>query len=172
MPNILVRRARPDDVAAMVALVHELAAYEREPQSCTLTADELAAALFVPDAALFAHVGEVDGEVVGTAIWFLNYSTWTGTHGVWLEDLFVRPSHRRHGLGRALLTALAALCVERGYRRLEWTVLDWNTPALDFYASLDAVAQDEWTTHRVTGPALTALALTPPGASPPPPPAR
>ena len=167
MPNTLVRRARPADVDAMVALVHELAAYEREPGSCTLTAPQLAAALFVPDAALFAHVGEVDGDIVAVAIWFLTYSTWTGTHGVWLEDLFVSPAHRRVGLGRGLLGELARECTTRGYARLEWSVLDWNTPALEFYASLDALAMDEWTTQRVTGPALTALA-----AAPPPPPAR
>ena len=167
MPNTLVRRVRPDDVDAVVALVHELAAYEHEPESCTLTATQLAASLFVPDAALFALVGEVDGEVAGTAIWFLTYSTWTGTHGIWLEDLFVSPAHRRVGLGRELLGVLARECTTRGYARLEWSVLDWNTPALDFYASLHAVAMDEWTTHRVTGPALTALA-----AAPPPPPAR
>jgi len=154
----VVRRARPDDVDAMVALVHELADYERTPDACTLTGEQLAGALFAASPALFGHVGEVDEHVVGVALWFLNFSTWTGTHGVYLEDLFVRPSHRRLGLGRSLLGALAAECVDHGYGRLEWSVLDWNRPALDFYASFGAVGMDEWTVHRMTGDALAALA--------------
>jgi GNAT superfamily N-acetyltransferase len=154
---VSVRRAVPADVPAVVALVHELADYEREPASCHLTAEQLHAALFGPEPALFGHVAEAGGEVVGCALWFLSFSTWRGVHGLHLEDLYVRPAHRGAGLGRALLAALAGVCVERGYGRLEWAVLDWNAPALAFYRSLGAVALDGWTTHRLDGPALAAL---------------
>lgn len=172
-----VRDARPDDVPDLVALVHELAAYEREPQSCRLTADQLRAALFAPRPALFGHVATVDvpqgdGEVVGCALWFLNFSTWRGTHGVFLEDLYVRPAHRGVGHGRALLARLAQVCVERGYARLEWSVLDWNMPSISFYRCLGAVALDEWTTYRLDGAALWALGsatATPPQPIPGPP---
>ena len=152
-----VRRVEPRDVPAVVELVHELARYEREPDSCHLTAEQLQAALFAPAPALFGHVAEVDGQVVGCALWFLNFSTWNGVHGIYLEDLVVSPQHRGAGSGRALLTALAAVCVERGYGRLEWSVLDWNEPAIGFYRSLGAVGMDEWTTFRLDGKALTAL---------------
>ena len=164
----VIREVRPSDLAAVVGLVHELAEYEREPQSCTLTEAQLATALFGPAPALFGHVAEVpagpDGagpaEVVGFALWFLNFSTWRGVHGLYLEDLFVRPAHRGGGLGRALLATLAAVCAERGYARLEWSVLDWNEPSIGFYRSLGAVAMDEWTTFRLHGDALSALAAT------------
>lgn len=153
----MVREVRPSDVDAVVGLVHELAAYEREPDSCHLTADQLAAALFGPAPALFGHVAEVDGEVVGCALWFLNFSTWRGVHGIYLEDLYVRPVRRGMGLGRALLARLAQVCAERGYGRLEWSVLDWNAPSIAFYRSLGAVPLDEWTTFRLDGPGLAAL---------------
>jgi GNAT superfamily N-acetyltransferase len=146
------------DVDAMVALVHELAEYERAPKECHLTSDQLRIALFGPSSALFAHVAEVNAEVVGCALWFLNFSTWDGVHGIYLEDLFVRPSARGSGLGKALLTALAAECVRCGYSRLQWWVLDWNEPAIGFYTSLGAVPMDEWTIFRVSGDALTRLA--------------
>lgn len=153
-----VRRVQREDVPAVVELVHELARYEREPDACHLTAEQLDAALFGPAPALFGHVGlDGDGHVVGCALWFLNFSTWTGVHGIYLEDLFVSPAHRGSGLGRGLLTALAEICVERGYGRLEWSVLDWNEPAIGFYRSLDAISMDEWTTFRLTGAALTEL---------------
>jgi GNAT superfamily N-acetyltransferase len=99
-----------------------------------------------------------DGVVVGMAIWFLNYSTWDGVHGIYLEDLYVRPEHRGSGLGKALLVALAQECVREGYSRLSWWVLDWNSPAIGFYQSIGAKAQDEWTTYRLCGDALAALA--------------
>lgn len=153
----MIRRVAPADVPAVVGLVHELAAYEREPESCLLTAEQLEAALFAPAPALFGHVAEVDGAVVGCALWFLNFSTWRGVHGLHLEDLYVRPAHRGCGLGRALLAALAAVCVERGYGRLEWAVLDWNTPAIDFYRALGAAPLDGWTTFRLDGDALAVL---------------
>lgn len=153
-----VRRIEAHDVEAVVGLVHELAEYEREPQACRLTAAQLAAALFGPSPAVFGHVAERDGAIVGIALWFLSFSTWEGVHGVWLEDLYVTPACRGLGLGRALLTELAAVCVTRGYARLEWSVLDWNTPAVGFYRALGAVGMEEWTTQRVTGNALAALA--------------
>lgn len=155
-----VRPAAARDIPDILRLVRDLAVYEREPESATATEDNLARALF-PDGAApaaFCHVAEADGRVVGIALWFLSFSTWTGTHGIWLEDLFVEPEHRGRGLGRALLLTLARTCRERGYRRLEWSVLDWNAPSIAFYRSLGATAQDEWTTYRVDGPALADLA--------------
>jgi len=157
MPDDRIRRVRPEDVEAVVQLAHDLAEYERAPQECTLTAEQLHAALFAESPALFGHVAEIDGKVVGFAVWFLNYSTWRGTHGIYLEDLYVRPELRGSGLGKALLAALAAECVARGYARLEWWVLDWN-PATEFYKSLGAVPMDEWTVHRLTDAPLRALA--------------
>ncbi|WP_300019234.1 GNAT family N-acetyltransferase [Pseudonocardia sp.] len=154
----MIRVATPADVPAVVGLVHELADYEREAESCLLTGDQLTAALFGPAPALFGHVAEADGEVVGCALWFLNFSTWRGVHGIYLEDLYVRPAHRGAGLGRALLARLAAVCTERGYARLEWSVLDWNAPSIEFYRSLGAQSMDGWTTFRLDGDALAALA--------------
>ncbi|ADB29427.1 GCN5-related N-acetyltransferase [Kribbella flavida DSM 17836] len=152
-----IRRARPDDIPTIVDLVYALADYERAPDACRLTAEQLRTALFGPAPAVFCHVAEHDGEVVGCALWFLNFSTWRGVHGIYLEDLFVRPAHRGSGLGKALLTALAQECVQHGYERLEWSVLDWNTPAIDFYQSLGANPQAEWTTFRLTDAALAEL---------------
>jgi GNAT superfamily N-acetyltransferase len=157
----VIRFAEPRDADAVVELVHELAAYERAPDEVKLTSDKLHTALFGPSPAAFCHVAEVAGEVVGMALWFVSFSTWVGAHGIYLEDLYVRPEHRRGGLGRALLETLAQVAVERGYGRLEWAVLDWNEPAIAFYQSIGAVAQDEWTVHRVSGPALRALAGSP-----------
>jgi GNAT superfamily N-acetyltransferase len=157
---VTVRPATIDDVPRILELVHELAAYEREPDAVEATRADLVAALFPPSATptAFAHVAERDGEVVGMAIWFVSFSTWTGRNGIWLEDLFVRPEHRGSGLGRDLLAALAQVCVERGWRRLEWWVLDWNEPSIGFYRGLGATAEDDWTTYRLTGDALTTLA--------------
>ena len=106
---------------------------------------------------LAAHVAEVDGRVVGMAVWYLTFSTWTGVNGIWLEDLFVEPEQRGAGLGRELLATLARTCVDRGYQRLEWWVLDWNEPSIGFYRSLGAVPQDEWTVFRMDGAALASL---------------
>jgi len=152
-----IRRARPDDVPAIVELVYSLAEYERARHECHLTADQLHTALFGATPAVFCHVAEHEGEVVGCAIWFLSFSTWRGVHGIYLEDLFVRPETRGTGLGKALLTALAQECVTQGYERLEWSVLNWNTPAIDFYKSLCAHPQDEWTIYRLTDDALKGL---------------
>ena len=153
-----VRPIRPDDVPAVVGLVRELAEYEEAPQEARMTEAQLSGALFGDPPRLFGHVAVADGDVVGMALWFLNFSTWRGTHGVYLEDLYVRPTHRGSGLGRELLRTLADLCVQRGYGRLEWSVLDWNTPSIDFYRAAGAVPMDEWTVFRLTDDALTAFA--------------
>ncbi|MDQ7809728.1 GNAT family N-acetyltransferase [Amycolatopsis sp. A133] len=157
MPDDRIRRIRPDDVEAAVRLAYDLAEYERAPDECHLTPEQLHTALFGAEPKLFGHVAEVDGEVVGFAVWFLNFSTWRGVHGIYLEDLYVRSSHRGSGLGKALLAALAAECVANGYARLEWSVLDWN-PATEFYKALGAVPMDEWTVNRLTDAPLQALA--------------
>ena len=148
----------PEDVAQVVGLVHALADYEHAADECGLTQRQLHEALFGPRAALYGHVAASDGTVVGCALWFLNFSTWRGVHGVYLEDLYVQPSHRGNGLGRALLQALAQECVENGYARLEWAVLDWNEPALGFYRSLGAQELDEWSVLRLCDDSLTKLA--------------
>jgi GNAT superfamily N-acetyltransferase len=153
-----IRRIEPSDVGAVVALVHELAQYERAAAECTLTESQLDAALFTARPALFGHVATTDGQVVGCALWFLNFSTWRGAHGIYLEDLYVQPSHRGKGLGRALLEELARECRQCGYGRLEWAVLDWNQPAINFYRALGAKAQDEWTTFRLADEELSVLA--------------
>jgi GNAT superfamily N-acetyltransferase len=166
-----IRPARPSDVPAVVSMVHELAEFERAPEACHLTEVQLHAALFAPAPALFGHVAldRHSGEAYGFALWFLNYSTWEGRHGIYLEDLFVRPRARGTGAGRALLATLAGICVERGYRRLDWWVLHWN-PARDFYAAIGATAMDEWIPYRLEGEPLHALARTDiavPGTRPP-----
>jgi GNAT superfamily N-acetyltransferase len=155
-------------------MVHELAAYERAPEQCHLTEAQLQTALFgearEPNGkhsgaapALFGHVAtDPDDVPLGFALWFLNFSTWEGVHGIYLEDLYVRPQARGSGAGRALLATLAAVCVERGYRRLDWWVLHWN-PARDFYAAIGAKAMDEWIPYRIEGDALRQLAS---GAAP------
>lgn len=157
--SVAIRLVSPGDVPAVVGLVHELAAYERAPQECTLTDMDLSRALFRESPALFGHVATVGEEVVGCALWFLSFSTWRGVHGIYLEDLFVRPEHRGKGLGRALLAELASECVRRGYARLEWAVLDWNESAIGFYRTLGAAPQDEWTTFRLDGEALRSLGV-------------
>jgi GNAT superfamily N-acetyltransferase len=145
-----IRPAAADDVPVIVSLIRELADYEREPDAVKATEADIRAALFGPSPAAFCHVAEDGGEVVGFALWFLNFSTWTGRHGIYLEDLFVRPSARRSGLGKALLTTLIEIAKQRGYGRVEWSVLDWNTPAMDFYRSLGAQPMDDWTVWRIT----------------------
>lgn len=161
-----VRPAAPNDVPVLLELVHELAVYEREPDAVEATESMLREALFGPAPAASCHVALVDGETVGFALWYVTFSTWKGRPGLWLEDLFVRPAARGCGLGKALLQELAAVCVERGYPRFEWWVLDWNASAIGFYRSLGAVPQEEWTTFRVDGEALVQLA-TPDGAAGP-----
>jgi len=163
-----VRPADPGDVPVILALVRELAEYEKALEQVEASEEQLGEALFPAggEPAAFAHVAEVDGAVVGCAIWFLSFSTWTGTRGIWLEDLYVSPAQRGAGLGQELLRTLAAICLERGYHRLEWWVLDWNAPSIGFYESIGAVAQDEWTRFRLDGGALGTMAsLGPPGTS-------
>lgn len=154
----VLRRARRGDESGILACIQALADYEREPDAVENTAEMIAETLFGDDPRAFAFVVERDGEIRAIAIWFLTYSTWTGRHGIWLEDLYVHERYRSHGYGVALLAALAAECVGNGYTRLEWTVLDWNEPAIGFYRALGAEAMEEWTTRRVTGEALRALA--------------
>ncbi|MFN0284668.1 MAG: N-acetyltransferase family protein [Kineosporiaceae bacterium] len=159
-----VRPARAADSAQILALVRELAAYEREPDAVLATEVDLSTALFGPEPRVHALVAEVvggqaaPGELAGMAVWFVTFSTWRGRHGIWLEDLYVRPEHRGLGLGQALLAALAAECARRGWTRLEWNVLDWNEPALGFYRRLGAQPLDEWTVHRLADGPLSALA--------------
>lgn len=153
----MIRRVEPRDVDAVVGLVHELALYERAPEQCHLTSEQLHVALFGENPALFGHVAEVDGQVVGIALWFLNFSTWDGVHGIYLEDLYVTPEQRGNGLGRKLLETLAQECVDKGYTRLQWWVLNWNEPSIGFYKSLGAVPMDEWTVMRVAEEALQKL---------------
>jgi GNAT superfamily N-acetyltransferase len=152
-----IRAATPDDVPAILELIGDLADYEHARDQVKTTPDQLGAALFDPSPAVFALVAETGHEISGFALYFLNFSTWEGVHGIYLEDLYVRPAARGTGLGRALLTALASIAVARGYARVEWSVLDWNTPSIDFYRRLGAVAMDEWTGFRLTGEALAAV---------------
>jgi GNAT superfamily N-acetyltransferase len=153
-----VRRARLDDVPVVLQLIKELATYEREPDAVVATEAMLRDVLFGPDPLVFCHVAEDDGgNVVGAAIWFVNFSTWLGTHGIYLEDLFVRPDVRGGGYGRALLRELARIALDKGYGRIDWAVLDWNEPAQGFYAALGAVPQDDWTGWRLTADALADL---------------
>jgi GNAT superfamily N-acetyltransferase len=154
----ILRAARPGDEPGILAGIHALAVYEREPDAVENTVTALAETLFGAQPRAFAHVVERDDEIVGIAIWFLTYSTWTGRHGIWLEDLHVDESQRGRGYGKALIASLAELCIERAYSRLEWTVLDWNSPAVAFYRSIGAEPMSEWTTQRLTGARLAALA--------------
>jgi GNAT superfamily N-acetyltransferase len=153
-----IRRAEATDVGAIWQLIHDLAEYERSRHEVEATPEQLHDALFGPSPAVFAHVAEHEGEVVGFAMWFLNFSTWRGRHGIYLEDLYVRPEMRGKGYGAALLRELARTCVERGYGRLEWWVLDWNVDAHEFYRRAGAEPMDEWTVWRLTGDALERFA--------------
>ncbi|WP_069764962.1 GNAT family N-acetyltransferase [Streptomyces sp. LUP47B] len=151
----MIRPATPADLPAIHALIRELAEYERALEEAKATEEQLHEALFGPRPATYAHVAtDSTDSVIGYAIWFLNFSTWRGVHGIYLEDLYVRPTARGGGHGKALLTELARICVERGYQRLEWSVLNWNTPAIDFYEALGARPQNEWTVYRLTDEAL------------------
>lgn len=153
-----IRRAAPGDEAAITAMIHELAAFEKAADQCVVTEKDIRTALFDDHPTAFALVAEVDGEVAGTALWYLNFSTWDGVKGIYLEDLYVRPDFRRRGLARALLAALARECVERNYTRLTWAVLNWNVNAIALYDEVGGKPQTEWTTYRVSGPELKALA--------------
>jgi GNAT superfamily N-acetyltransferase len=152
-----IRSARPEESAIILRLIKDLAEYEKAPDQVEATESDLKATIFSKEPKVFCDVVEVDGEIVGMAIWFLNYSTWQGKHGIYLEDLFIKPEYRGRGYGKALLIHLAKLCEEKGYGRFQWWVLDWNSPAIDFYRSLGAEAMDEWTVYRVSGKALKDL---------------
>lgn len=152
-----IRPARQEEVGVVLQLIHDLAVYEKAPNEVEATEKELLETIFSSDPKVFCDLVEVDGEIAGMAIWFLNYSTWQGKHGIYLEDLFIKPEFRGRGYGKALLKHLAKICDEKGYGRFQWWVLDWNSPAIEFYRSLGAVAMDEWTVYRVSGQALKEL---------------
>lgn len=153
-----IRLARPGDETDIVAMIHDLAEFELAPEECTVTESHISAALFGDDAVASCHIVEVEDEVAGMALWFRNFSTWDGVAGIHLEDLFVRPRYRRRGVARALLSALAGECVQRGYSRLSWAVLEWNSDAIALYDSVGGRQMTEWVTYRVSGAELSALA--------------
>ncbi|MHC9293353.1 GNAT family N-acetyltransferase [Mycobacterium sp. LTG2003] len=154
----LIRRAQPGDEVEITAMIHELAEFERASDDCTVTEKHMRTALFGEHPVAYAHMVEVDGQPAATAVWFLNFSTWDGVAGVYLEDLYVRPAFRRRGLARKLLSTLARECVTNGYSRLQWAVLNWNVNAIALYDAVGGKPQTEWTTYRVSGAELTALA--------------
>lgn len=156
--SLVIRRARPDEAGVVLSLVRELAEYEKLLHEVDATEKMLADALFGENPRLFCELAEWNGEVAGFAVWFINFSTFSGRSGIYLEDLFVRPALRSKGIGKALLSHLAKECVANNWSRLQWSVLDWNEPSIAFYKSLGAVMMDEWTICKVAGPALTALA--------------
>jgi GNAT superfamily N-acetyltransferase len=161
MLQLSIRAAAPADISLILTLIRELADYERAPDQAKATPELLGRALFPqPTARPYAEclIGDIDGKPQGFALFFTTYSTWTGRPSLYLEDLFVRPAARGQGLGKALFLHLARLAVERGCARFEWSVLDWNEPAIGFYKALGAAPMDEWTVYRLTGNALTALA--------------
>jgi GNAT superfamily N-acetyltransferase len=153
-----IRRVIPTDVTAVTAMIHELAEFERAPEQCTVTETDMSAALFDEPTTLRGHVAEVDGEIAAMALWFLNFSTWDGVAGVYLEDLFVRPQFRRRGLARALLAVLARECVDNGYTRLSWAVLNWNTDSIALYEAIGGQPQSDWISYRLSGSELAELA--------------
>jgi GNAT superfamily N-acetyltransferase len=153
-----IRPATIADTDEILALIYELALYEKAPEEAKATREQIIDSFFCENPKVFCEIVEVDGDIAGLAIWFLNYSTWQGKHGIYLEDLFIRPQFRGKGFGKALLKHLAAICEARGYGRFQWWVLDWNEPSIEFYKSLGAVAMDEWTVYRVSEDALKKLA--------------
>jgi GNAT superfamily N-acetyltransferase len=156
--SVTIRRARPDEAALVLSLIRELAEYEKLLHEVEATEADIGQALFGANPRLFCEIAEWNHEPVGFAVWFINFSTFSGRSGIYLEDLFVRPAARGRGIGKALLADLARQCLVNGWTRLQWSVLDWNTPSIEFYRSLGAVLMDEWTVCRVGGPALAALA--------------
>ena len=153
-----IRLAKPEDIADIHRLIYELAVYEKAPEQMVATVDQINTSLFKANPVAFCHIAVVDEKIVGIALWFLNYSTWLGKPGIYLEDLFVQPEYRGHGIGKGFMKTLAQLCIERGYERFQWWVLDWNKPSIEFYKSLGAVAMDEWTVFRLSGDALKKFA--------------
>ena len=160
--SLSIRRAVPQDSALIFSLICELAEYEKLSHEVEATEEGIAAALFGEHPLLFCEIAEWNGEGVGFAVWFFNFSTFSGRPGIFLEDLFVRPAFRGKGIGKALLADLAKLCVDNGWSRMQWSVLDWNTPSIEFYKSLGAEMMDEWKLVRINGAALSQLAKAKP----------
>jgi GNAT superfamily N-acetyltransferase len=158
--SLRIRRAEPADTELIFSLIVELAEYERAPDRVVGTPALLSEALFGDDPVAEAVIAEVDGEPAGLALWFRTFSTWLCLPGLWLEDLYVRPEHRREGVGRTLLAHVARVAADNGYGRVEWSALDWNTPALEFYAGLGAERLVDWEVHRLEGEALARLAAS------------
>ena len=156
--SLAIRAAVPADSALIFALVRELADYEKLSGDVDATPEAIAAALFAREPRLFCDIAEWNGEPAGFAVWFLNFSTFRGRHGIYVEDLFVRPAFRKRGIGKALMARLARRCVDEGWARFEWAVLDWNAPSIEFYRSIGAQVMDEWRICRLSGEALQAFA--------------
>ena len=156
--SLIIRAARETDATLIFALVCELADYENLQNEVAATPEAIAAALFAPEPRLYCELAEWEGEPAGFSVWFLNYSTFRGRHGLYVEDLFVRPPFRGRGIGKALMQRLARTCVDEGYARFEWAVLDWNAPSIAFYQSIGAEIKGEWKVCRMSGPALAKFA--------------
>ena len=156
--SLSIRRAEPADAALVYELVCALADYEKLRHEVDATPEEIAKALFAPEPRLYCDLAEWDGEAAGFAVWFLNFSTFRGRHGIYLEDVFVKPDFRGRGIGKALMRHLARTCVDNGYARFEWAVLDWNAPSIAFYQSIGAEIKGEWKVCRMSGPALAKFA--------------
>jgi diamine N-acetyltransferase len=156
--TLAIRRAEPADAALVFALVCELADYENLQHEVDATPEEIAKALFSPEPRLSCDLAEWNGQPAGFAVWFLNFSTFRGRHGIYLEDVFVRPEYRGRGIGKALMQRLAKTCIDKGYARFEWAVLDWNAPSIAFYRSIGAEVKGEWKLCRMSGPALAKFA--------------
>jgi len=156
--SLAIRAAVPADAALIFALVRELADYEKLSHDVDATPEAIAAALFAREPRLFCDIAEWNGEPAAFSVWFLNFSTFRGRHGIYVEDLFVRPAFRAKGIGKALMARLAKRCVDEGWARFEWAVLDWNAPSIAFYKSIGAQVMDEWRICRLSGPALQAFA--------------
>jgi GNAT superfamily N-acetyltransferase len=157
MPQLTIRTAVPADIPEILAFIRELAEYEREPASAVATEADLLRDGFGPVPRFHCLIATWQDQPAGFALFFYNYSTWRGHAGIYIEDLFVRPAFRGRGIGKSLLAAVAAIAVAEGCHRLEWAVLDWNTPAIDFYKSVGAVPMSEWRTMRLSGEALRKL---------------
>jgi GNAT superfamily N-acetyltransferase len=155
--RLSIRPAARQDAAQVFAFIRDLAEYEKLLDDVIATTEDIERALFAPQPRVFCDIAEWEGKPAGFALWFYNFSTFRGRHGIYLEDLFVKPAFRGHGIGKALLVGLAQRAVREGCARVEWSVLDWNEPSINFYKSLGAVPMDEWTIFRLTGDALHAL---------------
>jgi len=156
--QLKIRDAVQADLPKIIHFIKDLAEYEKAPNEVVLSISDLEQSLFGTNPQVYCLIAELENEVTGFAVWHLNYSTWLGKHGIYLEDLYVDPKYRGQGHGKALLRKLAQICVQRGYKRLQWWVLDWNQSAIDFYKSIGAEPMDQWTVFRVSGSSLEKLA--------------